>query len=186
MQEPYFWYVLYVRSNEEKWVVEDLAKAIASRALDYEFDVFCPESEYYYRNKAAKTQGKIYRKRPMFPGYVFVETNMPSEQFKKEFYQYILNSEKIIKLLSYGDPKLIAIPNEERTRLEYILRGKRCLDRSVGYIEGERVIVTAGPLMGFDGAIKNINRHNRRASIEMDIFGRKTKIDVALEIVEKR
>lgn len=186
MQEPCFWYVLYVRSNEEKWVIDDFKKVISSRATGYEFDVFCPESEYYYRNSATKSLGKVYRRRPMFPGYVFVETNMPEDEFRKEFFQYIASSDKIIRLLSYGESKILAIPREERVRLEYILRGKRCFDHSIGYIEGDKIVVTAGSLVGFEGMIKNINRHNRKASIEVDFLGRKNIIDVALEIVEKR
>ncbi len=185
MQEPYFWYVLYVRTNEENWVVDDFKKVIAARALGYEFEVFCPESEYYYRSKSAAKLGKVYRRRPLFPCYVFVETTMPSEEFRKEFFQYFMNSEKIIRLLSYGDYKHIAIPKEERIRLEYVLCGKRCFERSVGYIDGDKIVVTAGPLTGHEGMIKRINRHNRSAIVEMDLFGRKTKIDVALEIVEK-
>ena len=66
-----------------------------------------------------------------------------------------------------------------------MLKGKRCLERSVGYIVGDRVCVQDGPLKDSEGLIKYINRHNRFADIEVDMFGGKVKARVALEIVEK-
>jgi len=45
MDEPYFWYVLYVRTNAEQRVMKDLAQAYAKRGFGYGFEPFCPESE---------------------------------------------------------------------------------------------------------------------------------------------
>ena len=106
MQEPYWWYVLFVRSNTEKRVISDIDDFSKANKLTYEVQAFVPESEYYYRNKKYREMGKLYRKRPLFPGYVFIETNMDSQEFMKVFAHYIRNSADIIKLLRYGDEYL--------------------------------------------------------------------------------
>lgn len=186
MQEPYWWYVLYVRSNAEHKVVESFQKSFIRKGLPYELETFCPESEKYYKDKQARTMGNTYQKRPLFPGYVFVETNMPSELFQSEFYDVIYNSADIIRLLRYGASHEIALRQEERQRFEYLFKGKRCLDRSRGYIEGDKIIITGGPLKNMESSIKKINRHHRTAQIEIVMFGQTQTVDVPLEIIEKK
>ena len=186
MQEPYSWFVMYVRANTEKRVVDDINRAFSSYGLDYEFEPFCPESEIYYRNSKAKKQGSQYRKRPLFPGYIFIETNMPSKEFLRRFSAYLYNSSDIIRVLNQGASGEIALPLAERQRLEYLLKGKRCIERSVGYIVGDKVRIEAGALVGSEGLITYIDRLNRFAVIEVYMFGSKAKAHVALEIIGKK
>ena len=185
MKEPYNWYVIYVRSNTESSVVDALKSAFSKICDGYEYDAFCPESEQYYRDKLSRLQGKTYRKRPLFPGYVFFETNMPEDIFRKAIFDVINKSHDIIRLLSYGDRTDVALRQEERERLEFLLKGKRCLERSVGYIEGDKIVVTGGSLIGLEGSIVKVNRHNRSADVELTMFGQKQVIKMALEIVSK-
>lgn len=185
LEAPYWWYVLYVKSNKERRVVEDFQKAFDTKRTGRELEAFCPSSERYFRDRRLKDSGKAYQKRPLFSGYVFLETNMPEKEFKTAMYDVIYNSPDIIRLLCNGNGS-IAVSDSERQKFEYLFRGKRCLDHSVGYIDGDQVIVTVGPLKGFEGYIKKINRHNRTALIEFDMFGQKQTVSVALEIVEKR
>ena len=186
MQEPYWWYVLYVRSNTEHKVVDSFQKTFNSKRLPYELEAFCPESEKYYKDKQSRTMGKTYQKRPLFPGYVFVETNMPSDVFQTTFFDAICYSTDIIRLLRYGLSGDIALRQDERHRFEFLLKGRRYIKHSIGYIEGDRIIITYGPLLGMEGHIKKINRHHRSAQIEMDMFNQKQIVDVALEIIERR
>ncbi|MCH5164937.1 MAG: antitermination protein NusG [Clostridiales bacterium] len=185
MREPYQWYVLYVRANTEKRVISDILRFIETKRFEFDFDVFCPESEYYYRGDKTGPLGKPYRKRPLFPGYVFIETEMPPKEFLRQFGTYAYGAHDIIRILGTGDSEGIALSKEERIRLEFLLKDKRCVEHSVGYIVGDAVTVEQGPLKGYEGLITYINRHNRFADIEMDMFGGKVKARVALEIVNK-
>lgn len=186
MQEPYQWYVLYVRTSAENRVVHDIARFVGTHDFSpYEIEPFCPESEAYYRSGKAKAQKKSYRRLPLFAGYVFIETTMPADEFLSKFGQFIHSSPDIIRILKYGSGNNIALPDVERMRLEYLLRGKRCLEHSVGYVIGDKVYIAAGPLVGSEGLITYINRHNRYADIELELFGGKVKARAALEIVEK-
>lgn len=186
MNERTYWYILYVRANKEQRVMDDVRQAFLKRDLPYGIEPFCPESEYYYRNKTERQLGKIYRKRPLFPGYVFLETDMPQDEFGKEFADYIFKSEDIIRLLRYGNSNTIALAEAEKTRFEYLFKGKRCLEHSEGYIEGDKIVVTVGPLVGREAMITHINRHNKMATIKLDVFGGQTEVKVALEIIDKR
>ncbi|MCH5153630.1 MAG: antitermination protein NusG [Clostridiales bacterium] len=186
MQQPYYWYVFYVKTSSENRVVQDIARFADSKGLSKDdVDPFCPQSEVYYRAEKGKAPNKQYKKRPMFPGYVFVETRLSAKDFLEVFGSFIYTSQEIIRLLKSGKDN-IALPDEERIRLEYLLKGKRCLERSVGFISGDKVVITAGALIGQEGLITYINRHNRFADIEINMFGSTVKARAALEIVERR
>lgn len=185
MREEYYWYVLYTRTNAEARVAADFSEAFKKRELDYSLDPFCPESEVYYR-KSGGSQEKVYKKRPLFPNYVFLETDMPEKEFLTEFSDFIYKSCDIVRILKYGSNGKIAIDPDERKRFEYLFKGKRCLEHSSGYIVGDTVTVTAGALIGCEGLITHINRHNRMAIIKLEMFGGVIEAKVALEIVDKK
>ena len=56
---------------------------------------------------------------------------------------------------------------------------------SVGVMEGDRIIVKEGPLVGMEGKIKKIDRHKRMAILEVELVNRVSEMKVGLEIVEK-
>ena len=198
MREPYWWYVLYVRTNTEHRVVSVIEQFYKQNGFhEYELEPFCPETEFYCRNIKWRIPGKKYLKRPLFPNYVFIETNMPALKFLEFFSPYVYNSTDILRILKYGDgkslhktddnlPPRIALSLEERQRLEYLLKGRRCLEHSEGYLEGDKVIIVGGPLIGLEGCIKKINRHNRTADIELEVFNRISNVKVAFEILTKK
>lgn len=181
-----WWYVLYVRSNTENRVIRELNQHIQTLFLPYKVEPFILESEQYYRNKKYQRLGNKYQKRPLFPGYVFIETDMPDMEFIQTFYNYINKSSSIIKILLSNNKNKLAISDDEKTRLEYWCLGKRCLSHSEGYLEGDEIVITSGPLSGKEGSIKYINRHNRYAEVELMFLDQKQNIKVALEIIRKQ
>ena len=56
---------------------------------------------------------------------------------------------------------------------------------SEGYITGDKVTVTRGPLIGLEGDIRKIDRHKRRAYLDVTLFGRTVPASVGLEVVRK-
>ena len=64
--------------------------------------------------------------------------------------------------------------------------GNRTVEMSMGVIEGDRVVVTSGPLRGHEGWIKSVNRRKSLAFLEVEMFGRKLKTKVGLGIVARR
>lgn len=185
MLQSCWWYILFVRAGSENRVIADLRSAFEQKSPNYSFDLFYPEAEQYFRSKKYQILGHRYLKRPLFPGYVFIETDMPASDFLSEYITFIYRSMDIIRILKDSSGE-IALPETERQRLNYLLRGKHCLEHSVGYIVGEQIVVTAGPLMGREAIIKKINRHNRDALIELELFGETLSLKIALEIISKQ
>ena len=62
---------------------------------------------------------------------------------------------------------------------------EQIVSMSEGIIEKDRVVITNGPLKGNEGLIRKIDRHKRRAYLEIEMFGRKIETRVGLEIVAK-
>ena len=60
------------------------------------------------------------------------------------------------------------------------------VEMSEGFIEGDKVVVTSGPLRGREAQISKIDRHKRLAWLDMRMLGRNKSIKVGLEIVSKR
>ena len=75
---------------------------------------------------------------------------------------------------------------EEDIAIIEALSGKeRLVKHSEGYIEGNKVIVTDGPLVGMEAMIRKIDRHKRKAFLEVPMLGRTLTVQVGLEIVTK-
>jgi len=56
---------------------------------------------------------------------------------------------------------------------------------SLGYIVGDKLIVTDGPLKGHEGEVVKIDRHKRIAILSIEFLGEKRNITVGLEVVKK-
>lgn len=59
------------------------------------------------------------------------------------------------------------------------------VELSTGIIENDKVRIQSGPLVGMEGFIKKIDRHKRRAVLEIEMYGRVVEMKVGVEIVEK-
>ena len=59
-------------------------------------------------------------------------------------------------------------------------------DLSTGYIEGDKIVITSGPLKGMEGLIRKIDRHKRKAYLKLSFFDREIMTSVGLEITEKK
>ena len=88
------------------------------------------------------------------------------------------------KVLKTGD-ELYPIYKQEEQLLRRLTGDTTNVAVSVGMIEGDKIIVREGPLIGMEGMIKRIDRHKRMAVLEVELFNRISEVKVGLEIVEK-
>lgn len=117
----------------------------------------------------------------LFPGYVFVRTNQIQQVSER-----LGSVPAFTRLLGKSDERIIPLSSEEVAWLEALLVPvSKVLEKSMGVIEGDRVIVTEGPLKGHEAQISKIDRHKRAAYLDMRMFGRRKTIKVGLEIVRK-
>ena len=57
---------------------------------------------------------------------------------------------------------------------------------SEGYIEGDKLVVTSGPLKDFEGNVKKVLRHKRLVVVEVPLLGRTVEVTVGMGVVERR
>jgi len=173
------WAILFVRTGYEEKVVQALREKLVAN----EYLPFVPTKETAYRRK-----GIVHKERkPLFPGYVFVQTEVEQELIADKLNMTLKNIGIVYSLLYYGNNKKdVAIRETERLYWERLFDAEFCITGSIGFIEGNRICVTSGVLMGLEGQIKSINRRRREAVVEMKMMGAKREVTLMLEIVEKR
>lgn len=167
------WYAVQVRSGKEDKFVEWCEKKVNHQAYK---DIFIPRVMM-----AKKYQGKWHNeKRVLFPGYVFVITDQVEDLF-----QELKKIPDLTKMLGEYKGEIFPIYSKE---VQYLLKYDQeghVVNMSTGYIEGDNIIITDGPLMGYEGSIKKIDRHKRIAYLDLEGFEDITSIKVGLEIISK-
>lgn len=172
-EEIPMWYVVQVQTGTEEKIRTQCISIIDGEILER---CFIP----YYEEKK-KYQGAWHtEKRILFPGYVF----MVSERLA-DLYKGLWKVIGLTKLLGTGK-EIVPLSEEETALLERMGAGERPLEISTGFIEKGEVRVTEGPLVGLEGCIRKIDRHKRKAWLEIDMFGRMIEMEVGLEIIEKK
>lgn len=166
------WYVMQVRTGLEENICLQCKKNISSKTLK---ECFIP---YYEEKRRIKGEWKILRK-VLFPGYVILD----SEKLDK-LYLDLKQISGLTHLLGTGR-EVVPLTEEEVKLLKDFGGKEQVVYLSEGIIENSRVIITSGPLKGKEGYIKKIDRHKRKAYLDVTIFGRIQKIQVGLEILSK-
>lgn len=170
------WYVLFVRAGKEQ-SVEHLLKTWLN---SYGFLPFIPMNERIFKNS-----GIIKKElKPLFPGYVFIESELSSPDFIRIINPLIHSSNNIIRLLRYSDSEF-SVREAEKNMLLKLYNDDYCIESSSGIMVGDRIIVTDGPLIGCESKIKKLNRHKREAWIEIEFMGDKRLVNVSLQVVER-
>ncbi len=171
-----YWYVLFVRTGHEERVEKFLKERLDTKLLM----PFIPLQERLF-----KISGTVKREvGPLFPGYVFIESEMFGTEFVKKIHHLIYTSCDVIKLLRYSDTEISMRESEKRILLS-LCNDQHCIEASSGIIEGNKVHIKGGPLKGRESIVKKVDRHKRRAEIELMWFGDLRRVSVALEIVSK-
>lgn len=165
-------YAIQVGSGQEA-KVEELIRCFIDESVIGE--IFVPRFEVMRRWK-----GEWHKRTEVSPGYLYVETSdveKLSLQLRRvpAFTKLLGNNEVFIPLNNDEVAWLNAFTGNDR----------RVIEMSEGIVEGSKVVVLRGPLMGHEAEIKRIDRHRRTAELEIHMLGRVKTIRLGLEIVSK-
>ncbi|MQN02154.1 MAG: antiterminator LoaP [bacterium LCO1.1] len=169
-------YCLHTESTYTRRVRDDIAKHVLVGGEE----AFVPLTARSKKIHGEWTDVMI----PMFPGYVFLRTGDSTGLFErlkgslgKTIFKYVnlIRDEEYIIPLSKHDEQIVT----ELSDREHVIR------ESKGYMTGDKLIVTEGPLKGREGSIISINRHRRTAMLAVDFLGEKRHVTVGLEVVRK-
>lgn len=166
------WYVMQIRTGSERSILQQCRIRIPETILE---KCFVPEYETKRRVQGVwKIEKKI-----LFPGYVFVVT----EELEK-LQEYLREVIGLTRLIGAGN-EVVALTDSE---VEFLMRfggAEQVVRMSEGIIENSRVVIRSGPLEGMEACIKKIDRHKRKAWLELEMFGRVQNVQVGLEIFAK-
>lgn len=166
------WYVVQVRSGTEEKIRSQCLKLIDRKILE---QCFVP----YYEEKK-KYQGEWHtEKRILFPGYVFMVSERLAD-LSKNLYKVL----GMTKLIGTGE-EVVPLTEEEVNLLKRMGAGEKPVELSMGIIENGAVMIIDGPLAGMEGCIHKIDRHKRKAWLQIDMFGRTIEMEAGLEIIKK-
>lgn len=166
------WYVIHTISGQEHHCLEQCRRYLSS--ADY-IEMFVPQ---YVAQKHFKKEWHEVRK-TLFPGYLFVDTEHvePILEGLRKVYQYT-------KVLRDGET-ISPITKEEQDFLMQIMDETHTVRYSEGFLIGNEVVITKGPLRNIEGTIRSIDRHRRIAKMDVPIFGRMTSMEVGFGAIAR-
>ena len=170
------WYVIQVKTGTEEEIQRQCERVIEKDILERCFIPYCEQMKRYH--------GEWHKeKKILFPGYVVLVSARDAEE--KTLYFRLKKVIGLTKLIGTGN-EVVPLEDEEIRFLLEFGGEDQIVSMSEGLIENDKVVVTKGPLKGNEGLIRKIDRHKRKAWLEVEMFGRKIEAQVGLEIVEKR
>ena len=161
------WYVVHTYSGYENKVKVDIEKTIENRNLqDQILEVSVPmQSVVEIKNGVEKAADK-----KMFPGYVVMNDDT---------WYVVRNTRGVTGFVGPGS-KPVPLSEEEMAGL-----GFTAPDVVVDFMVGDAVVVTAGAWKDTVGLIKTINEAKKTITINVEMFGRETPVELAFTEVKK-
>jgi transcription elongation factor/antiterminator RfaH len=129
---PAEWYAIYTKHHHEKRI----AQLLASKGVR----VFLP----LYAELHQWSDRRRWVKLPLFPGYVFVETNLEDRR-------RILATPGVFRFVSFG-PHPEPVPRQEIEDLQRVCENRQ-LEPCPFFQVGDRVRVRSGPFAGVEGIL---------------------------------
>lgn len=166
------WYVIHTVSGLEQKCLQQCGIYVDKN--DYS-GMFIPR---YIAQKHFKKEWHEVEK-TLFPGYLFVDTEMiePVIEGLKNFQQYT-------KVLRDGE-MVSPITVQEQQFLSAMMDKQHLVKYSEGFLIGEKVCITTGPLRNLEGYVRTVDRHRRVAKLEVPIFGRPTPTEVGFGAIKR-
>lgn len=120
----------------------------------------------------------------MFPGYLFIDTDDPLDLYQRVIMGMGTVIFRYCRVIHNNEYIAVVHPREQR-RIRELCDGDYILKMSEGYIKGDELIVTQGPLKDFKGKLLRIDRHKKTAVIECQLLGGSRPVTVGLEVIRK-
>ncbi|MCI6810836.1 MAG: transcription termination/antitermination protein NusG [Lachnospiraceae bacterium] len=165
------WYVVHTYSGYENKVKANIEKTIENRGLQEEIlEVRVPmEDIVEVKNGSRKTVQK-----KMFPGYVLINMVMNDDTW------YVVRNTRGVTGFVGPGSKPVPLTEAEMKPL-----GIKKDIVSVDFAEGDMIVVVAGAWKDTVGAVQRIDYNKGTATINVEMFGRETPVEISFEDVRK-
>lgn len=168
------WHVIFVEYGKEDNVCMQMSYLL--KHINYtDYELLVPKRKLKEKRKGLFVE--IIK--TMFPGYVLIKTNNAWDIFNKT-----RHLDSIHKFL-HSNSEMQEIRLEEIANIVYMLDEEGVIGISDIYVENDRIIVTKGPLMNYDGLVKKVDRRNHRVKVLFMFNGESHFIDISVNLIEK-
>ena len=165
------WYVVHTYSGYENKVKADIEKTIENRGLqDTILEVRVPMQDVVEMKNGAK---KTVQKK-LFPGYVLVNMIMNDETW------YVVRNTRGVTGFVGPGSKPVPLTEAEMKPL-----GIKTENVTIDFEEGDTIVVVAGAWKDTVGAVQRIDYNKQTATINVELFGRETPVEIGFEEVRR-
>ncbi|GFI17037.1 MAG: transcription termination/antitermination factor NusG [Lachnospiraceae bacterium] len=165
------WYVVHTYSGYENKVKANIEKTIENRHLEEEIlEVRVPMQDVVeLKNGAKKTVQK-----KMFPGYVLINMVMNDDTW------YVVRNTRGVTGFVGPGSKPVPLTEAEMKPL-----GIKTENISVDFAEGDTIAVVAGVWKDTIGVVQRMDFGKQTATINVELFGRETPVEISFAEVRK-
>lgn len=165
------WYVVHTYSGYENKVKANIEKTIENRHLeDQILEVRVPLQDVVeMKNGTAK---QVQKK--MFPGYVLLNMIMNDDTW------YVVRNTRGVTGFVGPGSKPVPLTDEEMLPL-----GIRKENIQVDFQQGDTVVVTGGAWKDTTGVVSAINMQKQVVTINVELFGRETPVEIGFAEIKK-
>ena len=165
------WYVVHTYSGYENKVKANIEKTIENRHLeDQILEVRVPMQDVVELKDGASRQ--VSKK--MFPGYVLINMVMNDDAW------YVVRNTRGVTGFVGPGSKPVPLTEEEMRPL-----GVQSDSVQIDFAEGDNVVVTGGVWKDTVGVIQAINENKQSVTINVDLFGRETPVEISFTEIKK-
>ena len=165
------WYVVHTYSGYENKVKANIEKTIENRKLqDQILEVTVPMQDVVEVKNGAKKQ--VSKK--MFPGYVLINMIMNDDTW------YVVRNTRGVT--GFVGPGSKPVP---LTEAEIDALGIMNAEVVSNYEVGETIVVASGAWKDTVGMVKEVNPQKQTLTINVELFGRETPVEISFSEVKK-
>lgn len=165
------WYVVHTYSGYENKVKANIEKTIENRHLeDQILEVRVPMQEVLEVKNGVKKQ--VQKK--LFPGYVLLNMIMNDDTW------YVVRNTRGVTGFVGPGSKPVPLTEEEMKPL-----GIREAELLVDFKEGDTVMITGGVWKDTVGVVQALNDSKQIVTINVELFGRETPVEISFTEVKK-
>ena len=165
------WYVVHTYSGYENKVKANIDKTIENRHLENQILEVRVPLEDVEENKDGKR--RIVQKK-MFPGYVLIHMIMNDDTWS-----VVRNTRGVTGFVGPGS-KPVALSEAEMERL-----GIQNVVVQIDFEVGDSVVITSGAWKDTESVIQSINEAKRTVTINVEMMGRETPLEIGFAEVKK-
>ena len=165
------WYVVHTYSGYENKVKANIEKTIENRGLQDEIlEVRIPMEDVVEVKNGVKKAAQ----RKLFPGYVMINMVMNDDTW------YVVRNTRGVTGFVGPGSKPVPLTEAEMKPL-----GINTNQISVDFAEGDMIVVLAGAWKDTVGAVQKMDYQRGTATINVELFGRETPVEISFEEVRK-